>query len=401
MRTVPWPRRVDVALLCFLANVIAHCDRVSISAAVPAMMAEYGWNTAQTGFLLSAFFAGYTLAMIPAGLLADAFGPRRVFAACMTWWSLCTGATAFAASLTGLGAARFLLGVGESGTAPCINGTLVRWFPRGEYSRATSLCWSGGYAGPIIAFPLASLLLHHYGWRAIFLGFTLLGFLWLPFWLRYEEPPVDAATRGALPWRMLLTRPAVWAVALLHFSSNWILYVMITWLPAYLLNERKFSLSGMAFGASLPFLCAWIGTNLFAQAIDRAPWDRTLVRKLALLPYLLAALSLFAIPVAPGDGLTVLLLCSAMTFLTAATPVFSSASLDLAPEHAASLASMLNAFANLAGVTAPAAIGIIVEQLGWQAAFWLTAAVCCAGAAAYFLFGSAERVAHTPADLRT
>ena len=57
-RRLPWPRRVDIALLCFAANVIAHCDRVSLGAAAPAMMAEYSWTTAQMGWVLSAFFAG-------------------------------------------------------------------------------------------------------------------------------------------------------------------------------------------------------------------------------------------------------------------------------------------------------------------------------------------------------
>ena len=58
MRIAFWPRRVDIALLCFLANVIAHSDRISISVAVPSIMNEYGWDTAQIGLVLSAFLPG-------------------------------------------------------------------------------------------------------------------------------------------------------------------------------------------------------------------------------------------------------------------------------------------------------------------------------------------------------
>ncbi len=159
MRYLPWPRRVDAALLCFSANVIANCDRISISAVVPHMMREYGWDTAQTGWILSGFFVGYVAFMTPVGLLVDRVGPKRVFAFCMAWWSLFTALTAFPRSILGLSAARVALGAGESGIASCLNGTLVRWFPPREYARATGLCWSGGYLGPLFGFPLAAFLL--------------------------------------------------------------------------------------------------------------------------------------------------------------------------------------------------------------------------------------------------
>lgn len=398
---LPWPRRVDMALLCFAANVIAHCDRVSLGAAAPLMMQEYGWTTAQMGWVLSAFFAGYAGAMIPAGMLAQRYGPRRVFAVSMGAWSLFTLLTPFSRGTTSLAALRLLLGVGESGTSACINGTLARWFPPGEFARAAGLCWSGGYAGPVLAFPVAAFLAAQFGWRSIFVVFGLLGFLWLPLWLRVREPgaPMPSATgegRPAMDWRVLRL-PAIWAVFLLHFSSNWFLYVMISWLPTYLTVERKLPVAAITAGSALPFVFAWAGTNFFAWVIDR--WggggggqrDRTRVRKLAMLPYALAALSIFLMPRVSSPEAAVGLLCAAMGLLAAATPVFSSASLDLAPSMAAALAALQNAFANVAGIIAPAAIGYLVGQPGgWNVAFALTAAICLTGAAAYLSMGDAR-----------
>lgn len=383
-----WPRRVTVALLTFIANVIAHCDRVSISAAVPSMMKEYGWDTAQTGLILSGFFVGYTALMIPVGFLVDRAGPRRVFAASIAWWSLFTALTPFPRTIQGLAAARMMLGVGESGVVACINATLIRWFPAKEFARAAGLCWSGGYFGPIIAFPLASLILHQFGWRAIFYVFGALGVLWLPFWLRLKEPPKPVAGAGpksTFPWRDLLSARPIWAVFLLHFSSNWFLYFLISWLPSYLLAERQLSLAGMAFGASLPFVCAWGGTQLFAQAIDRLSLRRppNSVFRLTLVPYAAAAIAIFLIPLASTAFAAIALLCAAATLFSAVCPVFSSGSLRLAPANAGSLASIQNAFANLSGVIAPAAVGFIVRAYGWPSAFWLTGAIVTAGCAAY------------------
>lgn len=375
--------RHTIALLCFAANVIAHCDRVSLSVAVPSLMKEYGWDSAQMGGVLSAFFTGYALFMIPVGALVNRFGPRKVFAASMGFWSLFTVMTPLARSAQSLFAMRFLLGAGESGTAACINGTLARWFPPGEFARAAGLCWSAGYFGPILAFPLASWLLAEFGWRAIFLGFGAIGFLWLPFWLRAAEPARGGGTSKPVPWRALLRQRAVWGVFGLHFSSNWILYVMITWLPAYLTTARGFQLGAGAVGASLPFLCAWIGTNVFAQLTDRTPpaW-----RRIFLIPYTACAALIFYLPSAPAQTATVAVLCLAMAMLSAVTPLFSSASMRLAPEFAGPLAAVQNAFANLAGIIAPAAIGWLVKWHGWEAAFALTAAVCLMGSIAYWLF---------------
>ncbi|MFN7921587.1 MAG: MFS transporter [Bryobacteraceae bacterium] len=385
-------------MLCFAANLIAHSDRVSISVALPAMMRERGWDTADAGWVLSGFFLGYTLLMIPVGLVTQRIGTRPVFAACMSWWSLFTLLTPLPRSLGGLAAMRVMLGVGESGTASCINGTLVRWFPPGEYSRAASICWSAGYAGPIIAVPAATWLLHRFGWQAIFAVFGIAGFLWLPFWLRVEDKgSADAASTRA-PWAALLASRAVWALFALHFSSNWFLYVMISWLPTYLVNERHLSLPAMAAGSSLPFACAWIGANGFAQWLDHASarMSRTRARKLLLIPYAIAAVCVFAAPTAPSPAVTVALLCLAMGFLGAATPVFAAGSLDLAPRFAGALAAAQNAFANLAGIIAPALVGYLVRGAGWNAAFALTAGVAACGIVAYAAFGNGEEIALTP-----
>ncbi|MBL8291413.1 MAG: MFS transporter [Bryobacterales bacterium] len=387
-----WPRRVDAALLCFTANLIAHGDRVCLAVAIPAIMSQYGWDTAQAGWILSGFFLGYTLCMIPVGLLVERVGPRRLFAACIAVWSLVTLLTPLPRSIPALTALRILLGVGESGTASCINSTLIRWFQPHEYARAVGLAWSGGYAAPMLAFPLAALILNQWGWPAIFYVFGSFGFLWLPFWLRLPELPLPPAPGPRRPTRDLLLSAPVLAVFLLHFSQNWVLYMMITWLPTYLSVERQFSLPAMAAGASLPFAFAWLGTNTFAWAIDRSTprLGRTRARKLFLLPYALAAASIFLIPSAPTPTLTVVVLCAAMALLGSASPTFSTASLDLAPQCAGALAAIQNAFANLAGIAAPVTVGYLAKSYGWHAPFWLTAAIALFGITAYLRYGRAE-----------
>jgi len=412
-RWLPWPKRVDVALLAFVALVIAYCDRVNISVAAPSMMREYGWDTAGMGWVLSGFFAGYALLMIPAGMMADRFGPKRVFAIAMAWWSLLTAFTPLPRTLAALTAMRFFMGAGESGTFPSMNGILVRWFPRQEYSRVTGFCWSGGYAGSIVGVPLGSLILATLGWRAVFWIFAVIGIVWVPLWywsvtdqpeqspamteselayIRAARPEIRKAERA--PWGRILSIPAFWGLFALHFSSNWFAYVMISWLPTYLLTAKGFSLSSMALGAALPYICALLASNGFGALIDRfsVGRNRTRVRKLFLIPYALSAVALLLVPQVSSPRATVAMLCMAMAFLTAATPVYSSNSLDLAPRYAATVVGAQACIANFAGVLAPVAIGYVARFGGWTMAFGLTAAVTAAGILAFALFGTAERV---------
>ena len=150
----------------------------------------------------------------------------------------------------------------------------------------------------------------------------------------------------------------------------------------------------MAVGASLPFVSALVGSNLFGSLIDRLTRgrNRTMVRKLFMLPYLLSALTLLAVPLAADPTATVGLLCIAMFLLTAATPVYASSSLDIAPRYAGTVVGMQNALANIAGVLAPVVIGYVVKSLGWSSAFWLTALVSVGGIVAYLVFGRAEKL---------
>lgn len=400
-RLLPWPKRFDIALLGFLAQLIAYCDRVNLSVAAPMISAEYGWSPAQMGWVLSGFFAGYMALMIPMGYVVDRFGPKRTLAAGMTWWSVVTLLTPFCRTVPAMAGSRVLIGMGESGTIPSINGMLVRWFPRAEYSRVAGFCWGGGYAGAILAFPLASAIAAVWGWRAIFAVFSLLGLLWLPFWIlgtsdrpATSEVTAQAAKGAAIDLKRLFRHRAVWSLFLLHFSSNWYVYVLASWLPTYLLSNRGFSLSQMAFGSSLPFLAAFIGTNLAGALIDRFTrgGNRARIRKLFLLPSFLGTATLLAAPVMDTPVLIVAALSLSMFLHAAGTPVQASNSMDLAPRNTGTLVGFQNCFANLAGISAPVITGYMVQTTGWASAFWLCTAVGLVGIGSFLLFGKAEPI---------
>lgn len=294
-------RHFHIALFCFILLLIAYCDRVNLATAVPAIMSQYGWSSVRMGWVLSAFFLGYTCCLIPAGILVQCFGPWRVLTVCIVGWSVATACTPLSHSLGEIYCMRFLVGVCESAVFPSINSLLAESFLPDEYARAAGFCWSGGYAGPILAFPLAGVVMGMQGWKTIFYVFALLGVLLLLLLILVAGSPLNClhfrprsaprAPRSITPRKKLLMWPALWALLILHFSSNWFAYVLLSWLPAYFQQARHFSVGVTALASSMPFATALAGTSIFAWITDRASANRprTLVRKRLLAIYVLCA----------------------------------------------------------------------------------------------------------------
>jgi MFS family permease len=412
-RRLPWPKRVDIAVLCFVAVIISHCDRINISVAAPFVMKERHWDTAQMGWVLSGFFFGYTTFMVLTGYLADRFGPKLVFGASVVWWSVFTALTPAPGTVAGMAVVRGLMGIGESGTNSCTNSIIVRWFPPYEYSRATSFAFGGAYLGPILALPLAAAIAGRWGWEWVFYVFGSFGFLWLPFWILAANNRPETTTSvppqelqkilearpvlqdaGALPWQRILALPAFWAIATLHFSANWIYYMLATWLPTYLLSVRGFSLKSMAIGSALPFLSAWVGLQLFGTLIDLAvrKYNRTLVRKLFLIPFAGSAAALLIVPHVSGQVGIVLLLCLASFLLTSVSPTLNSASLEIAPRYAGTFMGFQNTAGNLAGVLVPVVVGTLAKSYGWNVTFWSALAISTVGIGMYAFLGQTEKL---------
>jgi predicted MFS family arabinose efflux permease len=191
----------------------------------------------------------------------------------------------------------------------------------------------------------------------------------------------------------LLRHRAVWAVFILHFSSNWFVYLLLTWLPTYLTDVRRLPGALVAAGSALPFLAALLAANGFALLIAKLSRtrDATRVRKGMLVVYALAAAVFVFLPHLQNPSGLITALVASTALMTAATPVYAAGSLELAPKAAGMLAGMQQAFANLAGVLAPLATGYLART-SWPQVFYVAGAVCLAGAVTYAIFGSAKTI---------
>ena len=146
----------------------------------------------------------------------------------MLWWSGFTSLTGLVTSYYPLLLTRFLFGMGEAGATPNAAVAVARWFPIHERGRAFGFTLMASQFGGAIAPLLVVPIQVHYGWRASFYVFGVLGVAWSAVWYWwFRDTPKEKAgvtevelneTRGlapktqhGLPWMIALRSENFWA----------------------------------------------------------------------------------------------------------------------------------------------------------------------------------------------
>lgn len=134
----------------------------------PLIVAEFGLNATQIGFLTSIYFVMAVVILIPVAILLDRFGPRRVLFAQMAIASF--GCAVFALGTTALMLliGRALIGIGVAGCLTTAFKAVTVWFPRNRWATGNSLVLGVGSIGVIAGTQPLQWLLDLMTWRDVF-----------------------------------------------------------------------------------------------------------------------------------------------------------------------------------------------------------------------------------------
>jgi len=397
-----WQRRHTLVTMCFAAVFVCYIDRVNISVAVLAMQESLRWSETVKGLVLSSFFLGYLIFQIPSGYLANRFGGRRVLGSAVWWWSLCTVLTPAAAlwSLPALIAIRIAMGLGEAAMFPSAYSLFSRAVPQAERTRSVSLLMSGIPLGTLFGLSAAGWIVSRYDWPAVFYIFGGLGVVWAVLWFALtDEDPVNPTQSHAtaIPWKRLLDKPAVWALIVNHFCSNWTLYLLLAWLPSYFRNALHLSITSAGLFSAAPWLTMLVMINVaawIADALIRRGVSLTAVRKIMQVAGLMgSAAFLFLAKDATDPTSALVLMCGALGALALTWSGFMPNHLDIAPRYAGVLMGITNTAGTIPGMVGVAVTGWLVDTSGtYASAFMLAAAVSVFGALVWLAFGTGKRV---------
>lgn len=171
-------------LLSSLFMFYKYAIEVSPSVMTNDLMSTFNIDGVQLGNLAACYFYAYLIMQLPAGLLLDRFGPRKVTSIAIVLCAL--GAFLFADAktiyLSEVG--RFLSGAGAAFAAINCLKLIANWFPSKQFAFMAGLMMTVGMLGAVGGQAPLSSFIHYLGWREAINVIAIIGIiLAFVFWL--------------------------------------------------------------------------------------------------------------------------------------------------------------------------------------------------------------------------
>ncbi|MEP6502982.1 MAG: MFS transporter [Betaproteobacteria bacterium] len=269
---------------------------------LPLFGTAFNLTAAQASGVLSATAGAMALGLIPAGLLAQRFGPKPVMLAAIVLGALCSLLCAVAPDYATLVALRALLGLCLAGLPAVASAWLAEEMDAKALGQAVGLIIAGNAAGGMSSRLVCGLLADWVGWRVAFAGLGALGALaafefWrsLPASRRHRPRPLHprhalADLRSVFSERGLLP---LFALGLLLMGSFVSFYNYL----GFRLVQAPFALSHATIGAIfLLYVTGMVSSPWAGHLADRLGSTRVLAAMLALCALGLALTASGALP---------------------------------------------------------------------------------------------------------
>lgn len=411
--------RWAVLFVVALTYLLGAADRANLAVALPYIKQDFHLTNAQAGAAASIFFLGVTLIQIPGSLLIQRIKVRAVMIGAILLTSLATAVTGFANSASHLLVARMMLGVAE-GPLP-VGGltTLNRWFPPRERATAVGIFVASFKLAPAFVPPVAAAIIYTYGWREVFFFMAIPGLFIAGLWLFVSDEPrgskrtnaaeVNYIETGTLEVvekdpardrprplldtlmrarvvveaptnRAVLRSPHLWGCAIAYCLMSGLTYAILTWIPTYLVEVKKYSLMAMGFVASAPWAGAVLGSVIGGLMSDRLFGERR--KPVMLVTAGSTIFTMMALVMAPNNPVALAALLMLTGFLlNIGYSTYVVYPMGLATKDRVPFAvSIVSTFGAIGGGISPVVVGLILDHSSWDTAF-LFLSIC--GVAAF------------------
>ena len=298
----PIGARVTV-VLCALASLLEGFDNQSVGVAAPKLALEFALSPEQKGLVFSAATLGLFIGAALGGRVSDILGRRRMLAASLLLFGLCSFLTAMATGPQSLIVARLLTGLGLGGAMPTFIALSSESVPPQRRVSAVTIIMAGMPLGGAVAGLIAVGDQFGWGWRTIFYvgGAAPILLSWLVLRGLPPEPlgsrPVSSARLESVSTVLFGSARALTTVLLWigFFFTQLVLLLMLNWLPSLLV--------GLGFSrthASWASVCFNLSGALGAMVIGHLHAG-TQKRFWVALTYLGMGLALAALPAVGGS----------------------------------------------------------------------------------------------------
>ena len=395
--------RFRILALLFAATSINYFDRSLMGVMSPELIEWFGWTKQDYSNIIIAFQIAYAIGLVSMGGIIDKLGTKKGYFMSIGIWSIfgmlhATISRGF--SLIGFMAARFGLGIGESGNFPAAIKTTAEWFPKKDRAFATGIFNAATSIGAIAAPFVVGAIVYWSGgergngdlvnWQIPFLITGALSAIWVFLWLRTYKKPEDhpkvtkeelayinsdseEESVEKLPWKNVLLKKQTWAFSLAKVTDAvWWFYLF--WGAIFLADKFGVKIKDMGLPFLVIYLIADTGSILggwLSGAFIKKGWSINKARKITLLICALIILPVAFVAVTDNKWIAIFLIAlGAAGHQAWSANIFTLVS-DIFPKKAtASVVGIGGMVGAVAGIISNILLGLVLDDANNTGFFW-------------------------------
>lgn len=404
---------------------VCHFNNISNVTTTEGKDGPFVWDEPIQGLILSSYFLGYTISLLPGGRMAELWSARWVMNGSILLNLVASILSPIAARTHHwlFIAMRFLQGIGGGVSFPAMHVMIAKWAPPNERSVIASIVYAGTALGTVISILLTGFLAANLNWESIFYVEGILCVIWCASWyfmiadspeeqtkfISQEEKNYIISSLGGynkknvsktVPWRQVFRSKPFLAILITHFCNNFGWYMLLIELPSFMNHILKFDISSNAALSSIPYLCMWFFTITLSKILSIVQEKNlitvTVSRKIAtLFASLVPMICLIQVSYVGCDRVkAVLLLTIAVACIGGMYCGFLANHIDIAPNFAGSLMAMTNVVATIPGFVVPMFVGYLTRGNqtieAWRIVFLVTIILYIIEMVVYTIFGSGD-----------
>lgn len=382
---------ITTITIFFFGWIFIYAGRMVFSPVMSEVGKSFDLDLATVGGIMSLFYLTYTLLQVPSGILGDKIGRKRVLVGGFLLYAIFMAIVSFAPNYTTFIIFWMLAGAAQGSFYGPQYALSSEAIPKKWLAVGSAVIGSGMSFGIALGYNVSSIMTTKMDstWQAPFLVMSVPVFIvailmWI--FLKEKAPGLEttqetigeAVKKEDAGFSALFKNRNLIMAYITIFCSIYGFFVIITWLPTYLEQQRGMD---RVYAANIASIVPWIsiiGTIFFSFLSDKMGKRKPIV--LLMLP--LSLVSVFGIVASDS---TFVLICVLVLYgfigKISLNPVLLALCADNAPRASLSTAfGLYNFFGMSASIAAPWLTGLIADKTGnLNMSFYFAAAITVIG----------------------
>lgn len=356
------PGAIRALFLSTTAFAVSFAVWGLIAALAPTFTQLYSLSAKQKSLMIAIPVLLGSLGRLPAGMLADRFGGRKVFAALLLLAAIPAAGIGFSQSYAQLLWLGVLMGMAGTSFAVGVSFT-SRWFTADQQGTALGVYGMGNIGQSVAVFGAPVLALALGSWRPVFFIFALVAVAWGIVFYLFARNAVSTVTPKTFSENLSVLKraPLAWVLSIFYFVTFGGFVAFSIYLPTLLKDLFRLTLADAGARTAGFVLLATLMRPVGGMLGDRFGGDKVLIAVFLAVAILGA---LMGCPWMPTFTIGALGTAAALGLGNGA--VFKLVP-EYFPKETGTVTGLVGAFGGLGGFFPPLALGVIRDATGGYA----------------------------------